>query len=51
MFTTETIQLDDDFIEISKWQIQEINQAIIEADNDEFAKEEMIDSVLKKWRT
>ena len=43
---TEAIR---DFVEINEWQIQEIKTAITEADNGEFASEEEVGNVFKKW--
>lgn len=38
-----------DFIELNEWQIQEITDAIKEADNDEFASDKEINKVIAKW--
>ena len=38
-----------DFIEINHWQLQEIKEAIKEADNGEFASEEAQKKTLNKW--
>ena len=38
-----------DFIEINEWQIQEITDAINEADNGEFASDEEVNRVISKW--
>ena len=38
-----------DFIELNEWQIQEITDAIKEADNDDFASDKEVNKVLAKW--
>lgn len=38
-----------DFIELNEWQIQEINDAIKEADNDDFASDKEVNEVFTKW--
>jgi len=43
---TEAIR---DFIELNEWQIQEVNDAIKEADNGEFATEKDVNKTLDKW--
>ncbi|PUA27906.1 MAG: CopG family transcriptional regulator [Cellvibrio sp. 79] len=43
---TEAIR---DFVELNEWQVQEIQNALIEADNDEFAAKEQVANVFKKW--
>ena len=46
MSTTKTIR---DFIELNEWQVQEIKTAIQEVDNGEFATDDAIADVFKKW--
>ena len=36
--------------ELSKWQISEIKAATKEADAGEFASEEEVDAVVRKWK-
>lgn len=38
-----------DFIELNEWQIQEINEAISEADKGEFASDEQVNKISTKW--
>jgi len=38
-----------EFIELNEWQIQEIHEAISEADNGEFADEENVKALRAKW--
>ena len=38
-----------DFVELNEWQIQEIQEAIREADADDFATEQEVKKVLEKW--
>ena len=38
-----------DFIELNEWQIQELQEAIKEADAGEFASNKEIDDVFEKW--
>jgi RHH-type rel operon transcriptional repressor/antitoxin RelB len=38
-----------DFIEINQWQIQEITDALKEADDGDFASEAEVDKVISKW--
>ena len=38
-----------DFIEINEWQIQEITDAIKEADNGDFASDTEVNKVMAKW--
>lgn len=40
-----------DFIELNEWQIQEINEALKEADSGEFASDKAVARVLKKWES
>ena len=43
---TEAIR---DFVELNEWQVQEIKAAIQEADKGEFATDEAVADVFKKW--
>ncbi len=36
-------------IELEKWQIEEIKKALDEADRGEFASDEEVELVLKRW--
>lgn len=38
-----------DFIELNEWQVQEINAAVKEADNGEFAAEKDVNKTFSKW--
>lgn len=38
-----------EFIELNEWQLREIEQAVMEADNGEFASEQSVGKVLRKW--
>ena len=38
-----------DFIELNEWQIQEIKDAIKEADNGDFATDKAVNETLSKW--
>lgn len=38
-----------DFVELNEWQIQEIQQAIKEADAGDFATDKEVEKVFKKW--
>ena len=38
-----------EFIEINEWQIEEIEQAIKEADDGDFAHDQEVSTVLNKW--
>jgi len=38
-----------EFVELNEWQIQEIQAALKEADANDFASEEDVNSVLGKW--
>jgi len=37
------------YIELNEWQMQEIETAISEAQNGDFATKEQVDNVFKKW--
>lgn len=43
------VQAMQDFIEREAWQVAEIRQAIIEADAGEFATDEAVTAMRKKW--
>lgn len=38
-----------DFIELNEWQVQEIKDAIKEADNSDFATDKAVNKTLSKW--
>ena len=38
-----------DFVDLNEWQIQEIRNAIAEADRDDFASDDLVRGVLGKW--
>lgn len=38
-----------DFVELNEWQLQEINDAIKEADDGDFASDQAIRKTLAKW--
>jgi RHH-type rel operon transcriptional repressor/antitoxin RelB len=38
-----------DFVELNEWQIQEINEAIKEADKGDFASDKAVKKTLSKW--
>ncbi len=40
-----------EFIELNEWQIQELREAIKEADREDFASDQEVQVVLKKWGT
>ncbi|MCZ0941604.1 MAG: CopG family ribbon-helix-helix protein [Gammaproteobacteria bacterium] len=39
-----------DFVDLNEWQVQEIEQAIVEADRGEFASDQDVAAVFDKWR-
>ncbi|HTF96663.1 MAG TPA: CopG family ribbon-helix-helix protein [Cellvibrio sp.] len=43
---TEAIR---DFVELNEWQVQEIQHAVAAADKREFASEDQVKDVFKKW--
>ena len=43
------VQAIREFVELNEWQIREIRSAIAEADDDDFASEELVKDVLGKW--
>ncbi len=38
-----------DFEELERWQIEQIEKGIAEADRGEFASDEEVEQVLKRW--
>ncbi len=38
-----------DYVELNEWQIEEIKNAIKEADNDDFASDQSVKKALAKW--
>ncbi len=42
-------QAINDFIELNEWQIQELQEAIKEADAGEFASKKEVDDIFDKW--
>jgi len=38
-----------DFIELNEWQVKEIESAIAEADNEDFASEQSVQKTFNKW--
>ena len=38
-----------DFIELNEWQVKEIESAIAEADNEDFASEQLVQKTFSKW--
>ncbi|MGK2927407.1 MAG: CopG family ribbon-helix-helix protein [Lysobacterales bacterium] len=38
-----------EFIELNEWQLREIEQAVKEADREEFASEQALKQVWRKW--
>jgi len=38
-----------EFIELNEWQLREIEQAVKEADRGEFASEQTVKNLLRKW--
>jgi len=39
-----------EYIELNEWQLQEIQNAVTEADAGDFASEESVNAVFGKWR-
>ncbi len=35
--------------ELNEWQVAEVREALVEADAQEFASDEMVDALLRKW--
>lgn len=38
-----------EFVELNDWQLQEIRQGVVEADEGDFASDQAVEKVLKKW--
>lgn len=38
-----------DFLDLNEWQVREIEQALDEADREEFASDETVETVFGKW--
>ena len=38
-----------DFVDLNEWQVQEIEQAVVEADRGEFASDQDVAAVFGKW--
>ncbi len=38
-----------EFIELNEWQLKEIEDALVEADNNDFAEETEVEAVFRKW--
>ncbi len=38
-----------DFVELNEWQVQEIQSALKEADNGDFASKQTVNKTLNKW--
>ena len=38
-----------DFVDLNEWQVGEIQQAVAEADQEDFASAERVDEVFGKW--
>jgi len=38
-----------DFVDLNEWQVQEVEQAIVEADRGEFASDQDVAAVFGKW--
>ena len=38
-----------EFVDMNEWQIQEIRRALVEADGDDFASDELVRDVLGNW--
>ena len=47
--STIIVEAIRDFVELNEWQIQEIKDAIDEADRGEFATNEEVGEVFRKW--
>lgn len=43
------VQAIRDFVDVNEWQVQEIEQAIAEADRGDFASDEDVAAVFGKW--
>ena len=38
-----------EFVDLNEWQVREIRNALAEADNEEFASDDLVREVLGKW--
>ena len=38
-----------EFVDLNEWQVQEVRNALAEADNEEFASDDLVRDVLGKW--
>ena len=38
-----------EFVDLNEWQVQEIRNALAEADNEEFASDDLVREALGKW--
>ena len=38
-----------EFVDLNEWQVQEIRNALAEADNEDFASDDLVRDVLGKW--
>ncbi len=38
-----------DYVALNEWQVAEVQEAVAEADRGEFASEETVDAVFRKW--
>ena len=38
-----------EFVDLNEWQVQETRNALAEADNEEFASDDLVREVLGKW--
>lgn len=43
------VQAIRDFVDVNEWQVQEIEQAVAEANRGEFASDEEVAAVFGKW--
>ena len=44
------VQAIREFVDLNEWQVQEVEQAILEADRGDFASDEDVAAVFGKWR-
>ena len=38
-----------EFVDLNEWQVQEIRSALVEADREDFASDDLVRDVLGKW--
>lgn len=38
-----------EFVDLNEWQVQEVRDALAEADNEDFASDDLVRDVLGKW--